>query len=415
MIHDGHTPLDDDAVDELRYVIGAAFSPAAPVSRRELFAGRISQMQELIGVISQTGQHAVIYGERGVGKTSMAATMTDVLNGRRVVVRVNCDGTDTFGSLWHKALTEIQIAQETQGPGFTAERKRAFVSAAGYLPPVEDVTPNDVRRVLTTLDGVDLFFDEFDRLINTEAKTLFADTIKSLSDHLVPSTVVLVGVADTVDELIAEHRSVERALAQIHMPRMSLAELGEIVRRVEAEEIGMSMEPDAFEQITRLSQGLPHYAHLLTQQAALAALKRADLNITMADASAAMRVAIEKSQESVKSGYQRATFSPRTTLYSEVLLACALLHGDDWGYFTAGDVRDPLSAIMGKRYEIPAFAAHLKDLSDEQGKRGPVLQRVGETRRFRYRFINPLMQPYVLMRGMDDGKVDPGIVQRFLR
>lgn len=409
------TTLEPEDAEDLEYVIGTAFSPAAPVSRRELFAGRISQMRELLGVMSQTGQHAVVYGERGVGKTSMAATMTDVLAGERIGVRVNCDGTDTFGSLWHKALTEIQIAQDSPGAGFTAERKRALISAAGYLPAPEDVTPNDVRRILTTLGGVDLFFDEFDRVTNAEAKTLFADTIKSLSDHLVPSTVVLVGVADTVDELIAEHRSVERALAQIHMPRMSLKELGEIVRRVEAEDIAMSIEEEAVEQITRLCQGLPHYTHLLTQQAALAALYRLDRNITIADVREAMRVAIKKSQESVKNGYQRATFSPRTTLYGEVLLACALLHGDDWGYFTAGDVRDPLSAIMGKRYEIPAFAAHLKDLSEVGGKRGPVLQRVGETRRFRYRFINPLMQPYVLMRGIDDHTVDPEIVQRFLR
>jgi len=52
---------------------------------------------------------------------------------------------------------------------------------------------------------------------------------------------------------------------------------------------------------------------------------------------------------------------------------------------------------MGKPYDIPAFAQHLNDLS-ESG-RGPVLQKKGSTRRFRYRFINPLLQPYVIMKG----------------
>ncbi|MEA2642728.1 MAG: hypothetical protein QOF51_4122 [Chloroflexota bacterium] len=369
-------------------------------------------MKDLLNVIGQTGQHAVVYGERGVGKTSMAATMTDILSGHVLAARVNCDVTDTFGTLWHKALDEIQLMKETQGAGFTAEKRQAFVSAAGALPEANSVTPNDVRRVLTMVGKVGLFFDEFDRLEDLRAKTLFADTIKGLSDHLVPATVVLVGVADTVEELIAEHRSVERALAQIHMPRMSVNELAEIVHRLETDDIDMVIDSDATEHITRLSQGLPHYTHLLTQNAAMAAVDRGDRHITMGDVRTAMRWAIDKSQESVTASYHRATFSPRRTLYAEVLLACALLKGDEGGYFTAGDVRAPLSAIMRVPYDIPAFAAHLKDLSD--GKRGGMLQRTGEERRRRYRFVNPLMQPYVIMRGVTDGLIGQELVQEFL-
>jgi hypothetical protein len=94
-------------------------------------------------------------------------------------------------------------------------------------------------------------------------------------------------------------------------------------------------------------------------------------------------------------------------------LACALLQGDELGYFTAGDVREPLKAIMGKAYDIPQFAGHLKDLASP--KRGDVLQRTGEKRRRRYRFTNPLLQPYVVMRGLDDELVDPGTLSRFIR
>ena len=56
-------------------------------------------------------------------------------------------------------------------------------------------------------------------------------------------------------------------------------------------------------------------------------------------------------------------------------------------------------------YEIPAFAAHLKDFSSD-GPRGCVLKRIGTTRRFRYQFRDPLMPTYVLMRGRLDG-LDP--------
>ena len=86
-----------------------------------------------------------------------------------------------------------------------------------------------------------------------------------------PATLVLIGVADTVDELIREHRSVERALVQVRMPRMARDELAEIARRG----IGsahMTIKKPAVDRVTAISQGLPHFTHLLTQLAAQAAL-----------------------------------------------------------------------------------------------------------------------------------------------
>jgi hypothetical protein len=85
-----------------------------------------------------------------------------------------------------------------------------------------------------------------------------------------------------------------------------------------------------------------------------------------------------------------------------VLLACALAHGDDLGYFASGDVRAPLSEIIGRPYEIPAFSQHLNELSDPEGTRGLILQKAGTSRKFRFRFINPLLQPYVVLRGLAD-------------
>ena len=55
-----------------------------------------------------------------------------------------------------------------------------------------------------------------------------ADTIKTLSDFSIPATVVLIGVADSVDELIGQHQSIERAIIQIPMPRMSKEEIEQI-------------------------------------------------------------------------------------------------------------------------------------------------------------------------------------------
>jgi hypothetical protein len=77
---------------------------------------------------------------------------------------------------------------------------------------------------------------------------------------------------------------------------------------------------------------------------------------------------------------------------------------DELGYFTSSSIREPLFKIMSKKYEIPAFAQHLKDFESE--KRGPVLQRIGWPRRYKFRFIDPLMEPYVVMRGLSQNLID---------
>src|SRR5215216_2473858 len=56
----------------LRFEIGELFTPSSPVGTAELFAGRQKQIMKLLDVLSERGRHAIIYGEPGVGKTSIA-------------------------------------------------------------------------------------------------------------------------------------------------------------------------------------------------------------------------------------------------------------------------------------------------------------------------------------------------------
>ena len=58
--------------------LAEAFSPSAPIDHQALFAGRMSQMTDVLNAIGQKGQHAVLYGERGVGKTSLAWVLSQL-------------------------------------------------------------------------------------------------------------------------------------------------------------------------------------------------------------------------------------------------------------------------------------------------------------------------------------------------
>src|SRR5438132_13610236 len=62
-----------------RYIgqINTSFTPGAPIDSRELFAGREKQVDRVISIIFQKGSHPVLFGERGVGKTSLTNTIFD--------------------------------------------------------------------------------------------------------------------------------------------------------------------------------------------------------------------------------------------------------------------------------------------------------------------------------------------------
>lgn len=393
-----HNPMN------ARYEVGQLFTPATPISEKDLFAGRHQQLQTIVNTISQRGQHAIIFGERGVGKTSLANVlagffMSSGIPKTIVAPRVTCHTADTFPALWQRLFKEVKtghgrsmvLGERANGNGLTLDD-----AYGGAL-----ITPDVVREALATVSDkaiLIIIVDEFDRLSDRQDNQLFADTIKALSDYAVRATLVLVGVADAVDELIAGHESIQRNLVQVPMPRMSTSELRQIVTD-RLPKVQMTIEEEALAKICALSRGLPHYTHLIAQHSAWIAIEKVQRHITMGHVEQAVTQAISNAQQTVQSAYHRATMSPRKdNLFAHVLLASALASCDEFGYFAAADVRGPMSDIMHEEYGISRFIGHLGKFTEET--RGEILQEIGERYQRRFRFRNPLMQPYIIMRGV---------------
>jgi hypothetical protein len=243
-----------------------------------------------------------------------------------------------------------------------------------------------------------VIIDELDRIDDADTQVLLADTIKTLSDNRVNTTLILVGVANSVDDLIAEHRSIERCLVQVAMDRMSKSELLQIIDNGLSVCEDMKILPSVRERIADYSQGLPFYTHMLAREAATHAVQNDRTMIVMDDLHFAIKETVDVHGETNLTLYNNAVTAPRGKYFKPVLLACALAEKDEKGFFYATNVTAALRAITGNDLEIPAFAQHLVDFSST---RGPVL----EKDKRRYRFIKPNMGPYVILRGLADGLI----------
>lgn len=393
------------------------FTPTAPIHRRELFIGRAGQITKMLDAIRQPGAHAIIYGERGVGKTSLVSILQQLLDDQLlanvIISKATCDGKDTYYTLWKKifmnlTVTENQVVVKTTTQGMLDIPKTLDL----WLD--EDASSDDVRRLVLTLKGRQLIviIDEFDSVsANLELTNQIANTIKMFSDTVSPSTFILVGIADTVAGLIAQHSSIDRCLIEILMPRMSVEELRAlIVNGMQSND--MSIDGNAVNYICQITQGLPSYGHLLARESAYVAIDSHRKNVTKEDAINGLKNSVDLVPAALVTNWEEATASPKpNSMLKQVLLACALAPKNELGFFTPADIRDPIREVTGKDYEIPGYGYSLHLLTED--KRACILEKRGASHRWRYRFRNPLMESYAIMYGLKNGLIAEATINHF--
>jgi Cdc6-like AAA superfamily ATPase len=365
--------------------VSHAFTPAAPIDDTRLWADRPQEVFTCMDALWQKGLHVAVYGERGVGKTSLANVLPKLIKDPRLpyldAVRVDCNTQDDFRSIWRKVFRALGQSHPEDGG-------------------LDD--PEEIRFRLEGLERLTLIvLDELDRMEDNDTLSLLADTVKTLSDHATDATLMFVGVAESVESLLGEHESVVRSVRQVRMPRMSQPELGDILDKGFGS-VDLEVDPAARTRMVRMAEGLPHFAHLLGLYSGQHAVSDDREQVEPPDVDRAVSDAVRT--HSILSEYHRATESPQPDhLFEEVVLACTFAPRDELGYFRARDVRDPLNRIMYRTdMSIPRYQRHLNELA---GSVRLTLQKEGKPRHYIYRFRNPLLQPFVKMAMLAKGRM----------
>ncbi len=336
------------------------FTPHKPIHSVKFFFGRQAQVQKLIEQINTPGQHALLYGDRGVGKSSLANVAAQLLLANLIkgtLFQKRCDSNTTFEEIVAGPLREAGVHPDLEK--VTTSHKRG--GRAGLRIPLADAGIDSSRETTETYRGTPitlsasevserlgplrglLLIDEADAIPKPEDRKKLAELIKLLSDSGSDFKLLVVGIADTGEQLTGGHPSVQRCLKETKLKRMSSAELGQIIEEG-AKKLKLTFEPPAVESIVKLSAGYPHFTHLLALKCAENAIADKKRTITKSDLAHVMKQAVEDAEGSLTRSYDSAVRSYGTDMYRKILLGAAGINSPE---FTAGELRDSIQQVTG--------------------------------------------------------------------
>jgi len=388
-----------------------AFTPFAPIELPDFFAGRAHVIDDVQTELAAPGRHVAIYGERGVGKTSLAALLYFFGNYDDDQVHVfRCSVTTTFDDICASILTEAghsltvtgaeaedgKEGKIALGPVVAGSSRRSTVS---FRPTQSSqaASPTRMLQVFGQVRGL-LIVDEFDRVKDEPTRTRMAEMVKHFSDARSMTKIVIVGVADTLADLIGKHESLSRSLAQVGLRRMDEPELLDIIRRG-THRTGTSIDESVATKMVRLADGFPHFVHLLCLYASLYAGERirepasGSPHIGSREYHLGLKSALAKSEHSLHETYERAVVTTRrkSDIYELTLRGMALSEERDVqvrdlarnaSYLNVNPNEDPLRPEK--------FSNALGELIKDDRARMLTKVRDGY-----YKFTNPLMRPYI--------------------
>ena len=238
---------------------------------------------------------------------------------------------------------------------------------------------------LASFQGL-LLIDETDALQDAKDKRKLAELIKLLSDSGSPFKLMVVGIAETAQELTDAHPSVQRCLKETKLQRMSDDELAAIITQG-SQKLKLNFDDQVTRAIVNLSSGYPHFTHLLALKCAEEAIAGNRRSIVKADLKSAMSLAVEDAEGTLRRQYDDAIRSHSTTMYEDILCAAVAINQEE---FTAGQLRNKLNMDKKENYTQPGLNNFLKHLVSDDGRTILIRKAKGV-----YKFVDPRMPSYV--------------------
>lgn len=323
--------------DHLKEVLAQRLTPSAHITTPERLFGRARKLTQIERAFNSPGRHIFIYGDRGVGKTSLALTAAYLhQHTSEEPVYVLCGEESTFGSVLYAVgqnALPLRERMETTGAPATISGGIPGLGSAAYKGAEKSVAsfgqPKDINEAVNIIKYVNsrrsgttvVVIDELERIVSHEEKMKIAEFVNSISSVQDKTKFILSGIGSTVEELLGNHPSAARKLEAIELDPIPHNELWNIILSV-ADDLGVQVEREFLIRSSILSDGFPHYVHLIAENLFWSMFD--DLKeCRMAEKrhfKEAVRGALERTDVEHKSAYRLATQKTKNTLDYELAL-----------------------------------------------------------------------------------------------
>ncbi|BES61783.1 nSTAND1 domain-containing NTPase [Dysgonomonas capnocytophagoides] len=375
--------------------LNRVFTPHFPVEDVNALKGRRDELENLFKHLTTPGQHALIYGERGIGKSSLAevasAKLTAKMGLKRFIKR--CSKSDDFVSIFERPLADVGIIISTISKTKSTSGSLSIKMFSGTKnKTITDKgddqlasNPSYVADQIADIKGL-LVIDEFDAIQTEEDKFKIAEVMKLLSDKKADFKILVVGIADSAKELTAGHPSVSRCLREIRVHRMKIPALTAILVDG-ARLLNLRFTAFVIPKIVIASSGYPYFTHLLGYKAAEKVILDDRTEITLNDLEYATSQAINDSEIYLKEMFEESVDRPNREKYENFLLCAAACKAEG---FTNADIRKKYYDIFRMDMKAGNITPYLQKLSDSTGNQ--IIRKLSRTI---YRFSDPRMPSFV--------------------
>ena len=261
------------------------FTPGNPAPV-ELFVGRVKQIEEILKYVRQTAsgrqENVFLAGERGIGKSSLAAFLRHLVDRENfLAIHVFVGGVTDLEELVRRIFE--QILKETNKQtwfdeisgffGKYVKQVDLFGISVSFNPPQEDLKglvrnfpealKNIIEKIKNEKKGLFIVLDDINGISETPE---FANWYKSFVDDVAthytdfPAFIMPIGIPEMRD-LLSEHQpALMRIFRVVDIDKLSDKEVNEFFEKTFGK-VNIEVESEAMEVMTRFSSGLPIFMH----------------------------------------------------------------------------------------------------------------------------------------------------------
>jgi len=374
--------------------------------------GNPGLQDSLQDALREKGGQVLLYGDTGVGKSSLLKYASE--DERLATVTVECLSSMGHADILQELIRElVDIRKMTMRKDLTAGGEASVEGSVPFFTKIVgkittgatqstefEIVEKSALEVITTAMKVAnkslIVLDNFQNITDIATRMLIAQTLEQLSDRAgrlddgYDIKCVVIGIAEDSTTLLGDSRSYGRRTTAVGVPRMPDDEIHGVLTKGFGL-LGISVEPEIFEQLVFYSDGFPYFAHLLGLHVARA-VRRAKVGAveaTMVDAALdrAATAVTTTHAERIRVAYEAGgDVQPRR----QILTLLANSSAREW---TSADVQGLWEANLGARDDYSFMHTALGQLATN--KYGQILKRSGPKRRYLYRFEDPHMRPYL--------------------